>query len=163
MRIDLSHIARTADEIDQLCGGDDERLFHDMLVGETDIDRIVSRIHEQIARDEEVLVGIGERRAALDERKARIARRKDAAKGLIGKVLRAGHLAKLELPDVTYSVRDGKPSLKIVDPAAVPAELQRVKAEPDKTAINAAFADASELPNWLVREAAGDVVTARTR
>ena len=56
---DLTHIARAADELDLLLGGDDdERLFHDMLVGETNIDHIVSRIHEQIARDEEILVGI---------------------------------------------------------------------------------------------------------
>ena len=61
-RLDLSQIARIADDLDTLLAGDDdERLFHDMLVGETDIDRIVLRIHEQVARDEEMLVGIGER------------------------------------------------------------------------------------------------------
>ena len=33
--------------------------------------------------------------------------------------------------------------------------------EPNKTAINEAFADAKELPNWLVRTVPHDVVTAR--
>jgi hypothetical protein len=161
---DLSHIARAASDLDLLLGGDDdERLFHDMLVGETDIDHIVSRIHEQIARDEEMLVGIGQRETAIRERKQRIAARRDAAKGLIGKVLRAGRLSKLELPEVTYSVRDGKPGLRVVDPEAVPDELQRIKREPDKAKINEAFADAADLPNWLVREPARDVVTARTK
>lgn len=64
---------------------------------------------------------------------------------------------------MTYSVRDGKPSLRVVDPEAVPAEYQRIKSEPDKPKINAAFADADALPNWLTREDSRDVVTGRTK
>lgn len=160
---DLARIRQTADELDKLLGGDDERLFHDMLIGESDIDRVVSRIHEQVARDTETLVGIGERKKALDERKARITARAEAGKSLIGKVLRAGRLSKLELPEVTYSVRLGNPTLRVVDPDAVPEDLQRIKREPDKPKINERFGTATELPNWLTREPAGDVVTARTR
>ena len=160
--VHMAEIARIAEQLDVLCG-DDDLLFADMLVGETDIDRIVLRIHEQIARDEEMLVGITARQASLVERKERIKTRSVAAKAAIGKFLRAAMLPKLELPEVTYSVRDGKPSLVVVDPAAVPAEYQRVKAEPDKPKINAAFADADALPNWLTREPARDVVTGRTK
>lgn len=163
VHIDLTRIRQVAEELDQLLGSDDERLFHDMLVGCSDIDHVVSRIHEQVARDEEMLVGIAERKAALNERQDRIKRRVEGAKSLIGKVLRAGHLTKLELPEVTYSVRAGKPSLKVVDPEAVPEDLQRIKREPDKAKINEHFADAADLPNWLVREPARDVVTARTK
>ena len=111
-RFDLSHIATAADALDTLCEGD-ERLFADMLVGETDIDHICRRIWEQIALDEEMLVGLKERKAALADRQQRIEARRDGAKALIGRVLRAGHLTKLELPEVTLSVRDGKPSLKV--------------------------------------------------
>lgn len=161
MNFDLSHIAQVAAELDAMCDSD-EILFHDMLVGETDIDHIVARIHEQIARDDEILVGIDERQKSLAERKARIARRKDAAKGLIGKVLRTARLKKLELPEVTYSVRDGRPSL-VIDPAAVPDEYQRIKTEPDKKKINDAFMEASILPNWIKREGPKDIVTARTK
>lgn len=162
-RFDLSRIAQTAAELDQLLGGDDEQCFADMMVGETDIDHIVLRIHEQRARDLEMLVGIAERKAAITERQERIARRAEAAKMLIGKVLRAGRLPKLELPEVTYSVRLGNAGLKVVDPEAVPDEFQRIKREPDKTKINEAFDDAKNLPNWLVREPVRDVVTARTK
>jgi len=153
-RFDLAQIAQTAHELDQLLGGDDERLFHDMLLGCSDIDHVVLRIHEQIARDTEMLAGIAERKAALNERQERIKRRAEGGKALIGKVLRAGHLTKLELPEVTYSVREGKPSLKVVNPEGVPDEFQRVKTEPDKTKINEHYAEAPELPNWLVRVAA---------
>ena len=159
---DLTRIAVEADMLDELCGGD-ERLFHDMLMSVTDIDHIVRRIHEQYARDEELLAGITERQAALAERKARITHRRDGAKALIGKVMRVARLTKLELPEVTISVRDGKPKLIVNDPDAVPADYCRTKTEPDKPKINEAFAQADDLPNWLRREPAQDVVTARSR
>lgn len=159
---DLTRIAAEADMLDELCGGD-ERLFHDMLMGETDIDHIVRRIHEQYARDEELLAGITERQAALAERKARIAHRRDGAKALIGKVMKVAQLTRLELPEVTLSLREGKPKLVVVDPDAVPPDYQRVKTEPDKTKINETFAQETNLPNWLVREPAQDVITARTK
>ena len=157
-----AEIARIAEQLDMLCG-DDEALFHDMITGESDIDRIVARIHEQVERDGEMLVGITARQATLAERKARITARVAASKAAIGQFLRAALLPKLELPDVTYSVRDGKPTLRIVDPVAVPVEYTRSTVAPDKAAINAAFAGVAELPNWLVLDDASDVVTARSK
>lgn len=143
--------------------GDDADFLRDFLEGETDLFRIIGRIHEQIARDQEMLVGIKERKANLKERETRISSRVDASKAMIGKFLRAANLTKFEMPEVTYSVRDGKPGLVVVDPSAVPPEYQRNKPEPDKAAINEAFAQTEALPNWLVREPARDVVTARTK
>jgi Siphovirus Gp157 len=159
---DLNALAREAEGLDQICGGD-ERLFADMMLGETNIDRIVLRIHEQVARDDEMLVGIAERQKAIAARKQRIETRRDGAKALIGKVLRIARLPKLELPEVTYSVRDGKAKLIVTDPLAVPEEYNAVSWSPDKRKINEAFAEAESLPNWLVREPAKDVVTGRAR
>jgi hypothetical protein len=51
----------------------------------------------------------------------------------------------------------------VVDPDAVPDELTRIKREPDKTAINEAYAQSDALPNWLVRIDPVDVVTARKK
>lgn len=158
----LAQLARDAEALDTLCG-DDERLFADMVEGSTDAVQIVTRVHEQIARDEEMLVGIAARLEALRERQGRIKARVQGGKVFIGKALRAALLTKLELPEVTYSVRSGRPGLTVVDPDAVPEELCRFKREPDKSKINEAFTDAPELPNWLVREIPRDVVTARTK
>lgn len=155
-----AEIARVADMLAPLCDGD-EQLFADMMEGETEIDRIVQRLHNIIADDEAMVVGMAARQANLADRKVRINARIEAGKRAIGIMLRAAKLTKLELPEVTYSVRDGKPKLEIVDPAAVPPEFQRMKPEPDKTAINEAFSDAETLPNWLARGEAKDVVTAR--
>lgn len=160
--ITLAEIARAADFLAPYCDGD-EQLFLDMLEGETDLFGMVARIHSQVARDEEMLTGIAARRANLDERKKRIESRVIASKALIGKFLRSAQLNKIELPEATYSVRDGKPKLEIVNAEAVPDDLCRIKREPDKTRINEAFSAVEELPNWLTREPARDVVTLRTK
>lgn len=162
VHLQVAEIARAVEYIAPYCDGD-EQLFLDMLEGETDLFGIVNRLHDQRMKDEGMVLGIKARQADLKERRERIEARAEALKDTIGKILRAAHLAKLELPEATYSVRDGKPKLVITDPAAVPAEYQRMKPEPDKTAINDAFTDAAILPNWLVREPARDVVTARTK
>lgn len=162
MNIQLAEIGRIAEQLAVLCD-DDERLFADMLEGETDLHSIIGKLHNQIASDGELITGIAERMSDLSERKRRLSDRQTATKAAIGKFLRAAMLHKIELPEATYSVRDGKPKLDIVDPEAVPADFQRVKTEPDKAKINEAFADTETLPNWLRREPARDVVTARTK
>lgn len=159
---DLARIRAIAEELDVLCG-DDEQCFVDMVDGETDVRRIIEHLHNRIASDGEMLIGITQRQADLSDRKQRLTARVAANKAAVGKYLRAALLKNIELSEASYSVRDGKPSLSIVSPDAVPADFTRQKIEPDKTAINAAFADVADLPNWLVREPARDVVMMRTK
>jgi len=158
----LAEIERYAEMLAPYCDGD-EQLFHDMMQGESPIDRVAARIWEQVARDTEILAGIKERKATIAERQDRLERRVEAGKAAIGEVLRRAHLKKLELPEVTLSVRDGKTKLEIVDKDAVPPAFQRATYAPDKTAINEAYNDSDALPNWLTRVPAKAVVTARTK
>jgi hypothetical protein len=158
----LAELARIAAELDVLCDND-EQLFADMMEGETDVHAYVQKLHDSLAGDQERLAGIKARADDLTERKRRYEARAAATKAAIGKVLRVALLPKIELPEATYSVRDGKPTLSVVDVAAVPDEFLRHKPEPDKPKINEHYADAADLPNWLVREPARDVVTARTK
>ena len=158
--IKLNEIARIASLLAIMCEGD-EVLYADMMEAEAPAHDIIRRMGESIAADQERIAGIKERAADLYERKARYEARVSAGKAAIGVVLRAANLSKVELPEATWSVRDGKPNLSVVDADAVPFEMTRVKQEPDKAAINAAFATAEELPNWLVREPPTDIVTQR--
>lgn len=160
--VQLAEIQRIATELDTLCG-DDELLFLDMLEGETDLHGIIGRLHQRLAADQELVAGITERAADLAERKKRLSARIDATKAALGKFLRAAKLPKIEIAEATISVRDGKPNLEVVNPDAVPEALTRIRREPDKTAINAAYADADSLPNWLARTEATDIITVRTK
>ena len=160
--VQLAEIHRLATELDTLCG-EDELLFADMLEGSTDLFEIVGKLHQRMAADQELVAGITERQAELAERKRRLSARIDATKATVGKFLRAAKLPKIEMAEATYAVRDGKPSLTVVNHDAVPEALTRVKREPDKAAINAAYAAAEALPNWLQREPASDVITVRRK
>lgn len=160
--IRLKEIERIAELIEPLCDGD-EQLFSDMMEGESPVHDVIQRLHDHIASDGEMIAGIKARADDLAERRKRLEARVDNGKQAIGMVLRAAKLSKCELPEATYSVRDGKAKLVIIDPEAVPYEFTRVKEEPDKPAINAAFENKDELPNWLVREPARDVVTQRSK
>jgi len=162
LHIQAAEIARIAEMLAPMCDGDEE-LFHDMMTGESRVDHVARRIWNQVARDKEQLIGIKARMTELNERLKRIEAREGKGREVLGTVLRMARLPKLELDEVTLSVRDGKAKLAVVDPDAVPDAFRRIKSEPDKTAINDAFADAADLPNWIVREPARDVVTLRTK
>ncbi len=162
IQIQTAEIARIANALHEMCG-DDERAYTDMLEGETDLHKLVDRLHDGIASDAGMVAGIKMRQGDLADRKSRIEARIEAQRGAVISLLQAGRVNKVELPEATYSLRDGKPKLSVLDDAAVPAEYQRTKVETDKTAINEAFADAVELPNWLSREAAKPVLTMRSK
>lgn len=159
----LQNIKSIAEQLDEICG-DDERLFTDMMEGESNIVEIAEHLHQERAQTLETLTGIAEREKNLSARKSRLQAKEEAIKAAIGKLLRAGKLSKVELAEVTYSVRSGASKLEIVNESAVPTHLCRTpRPVPEKTRINEVFADAKELPNWLTRTDPQDVVTARTK
>jgi hypothetical protein len=68
---------------------------------------------------------------------------------------------RIELPDLTASVRPGMPEL-ILDQAQLPDECLRIKREPDKTRIRALLEDGANVPGAVLGNAA-PVLTVRTR
>lgn len=160
--IRLDEIRRIAEWLTEVCE-DDERLFADMTEAESPAQDLLEQVYDRIASDEELLAGIKERQEALAERKKRLEHRRDMNREAIGKILRAAGIKKAELVECTVSVREGKPKLIVNDPDAVPAEYTRMNVEVDKKAINEAFADAEELPNWLAVSPATDVVSIRSK
>jgi hypothetical protein len=160
--IKLNEWRRIADQLREACGDDDD-LFADMVEGETYALEVIARLHNDRAEALELIEGIKARENDLKARRTRLANREAALKTAIGQVLRAVQLPKAELPEATYSVRDGKPRLEIVDTDAVPFDYCVDKPVPDKAFINARFADADELPNWLTRIDATDVISVRTK
>lgn len=160
--ITLAEIERIGNWLAEMCG-DDERLFADMTEAEGPAQYVIERLHQERASALELIEGIKAREADLKARKDRLVNREITLKAAIGKVLRAAKLPKIELPEATYSVRDGKAKLSIVDPDAVPDTFKVPAFAIDKGLVNEAYADSDQLPNWLVRTDAQDVVTGRMK
>lgn len=120
---------------------EDEVLRADMLEGETDLFGYLRKVeqHRQESFGQavalEMIIGLWK------ERKARFDRRDEGFRRLIFNLLDYAHLKKLELPEATFSIRNGSPKVIITDEMNIPDELCRYKREPDKTKIKAALLD----------------------
>jgi hypothetical protein len=85
-------------------------------------------------------------------RQARFQHRADFGRVLIMRVMEAARLKKIELPEVTLSVRTGMPQLvgEVHDIDLLPPDLVRVKREPDRKAIRAALEAGRQVPGYLL-------------
>jgi len=129
---------------------DDADTLLDSLAGIDDFEEQVLAVMRQVAEREAHAKALGE---LIDGMWARKQRLENGAKWLRAAVLHAMQKAKvprIKAPDMSLSVSPGKPKLVIVDDAAVPETLCRVKREPDKKAITEWLAqlDAMSVPNW---------------
>lgn len=131
---------------------DDEDLRSDMLEGNTSLHDVLSRI-VAIERDANSMVlAIGERAKELAVRKDRYARRKDAMRALLLRLLKAADLTKVSLPEATVSVGKGRAGVEIVDEAAVPPRFLKVVKSPDKTLIKEALDAGKTVKGAVLRE-----------
>lgn len=165
IRIDLvtREIGQIADELRALCI-DDERLFLDMLTGETDVEKIVAAILNELDREAGIAEALTLQMAVRKARRDFSERRSEKLRDGLLRVMKAGHLDKLALPEATVSVRPVAAKLVVNDPDAVPSEYQRFKASPDMDLIKADFTpDSPTLPNWLRCEPARQTISVRTK
>lgn len=118
---------------------EDDVLRADMIEGSTDAHdylRIIERKRQEASAFAGAIAG---NISDLAERQERYERREKAMRELMFKILQAGDLKKLELPEATLSVRNGTPKVIITDEAALPSwdSIWRIKREPNKAAIKA--------------------------
>ncbi|MCO7736418.1 siphovirus Gp157 family protein [Brucella intermedia] len=131
---------------------DDEDLRSDMLEGNTSLHDVLSRI-VAIERDaNSMLLAIGERAKELAARKDRYARRKDAMRALLLRLLKAADLTKVSLTEATVSIGKGRAGVEIVDETLLPARFLKVVKSPDKTLIKEALDAGKTVKGAVLRE-----------
>lgn len=132
---------------------DDEILRHDMVEGETDAVKILSKLvrsaNETAAETEGLKTYIKE----LQSRQARFERREDAIRMMALCILNAANLASFRLPEATLSVRAGVPKVIITDEAALPDTYLRTKTEPNKSGIKSALESGKTVPGAVLSNA----------
>lgn len=164
IRLDLvtREIGQIADELRSLCI-DDERLFLDMLTGESSIEEVMRALFNQMEREEGVAealtVQMAERKARRDFAERRIEKVRD---GML-RIMKAASLDKLPLPEATISVRSVPAKLFVAETEAVPADYLKPNPRPDMELVRRDFADVDMLPNWIRREPAGLGISVRRK
>lgn len=126
---------------------EDEFLRADMLEGSTDMHAVLTSIHRMIDDAKGLRDGTAARLDDLAARKARFQQRVDFGRDLICKIMDTADLRKVELPEVTLSMRKNPPRV-IGDPDAslLPDELTRVVRSPDKAKIREALEAGRDVP-----------------
>lgn len=129
----------------------DEELRLDTLEGQTDFNRIMSKLvkvrNEKLA-DAEGLAGyIGD----LSERKARQTRAADGIKSLMLSLMSAADLQKLPLPEATISITKPRTSVEVTDVDALPQGTFATVRQPDKTAIKAMLEAGDDVPGAALK------------
>lgn len=139
---------------------EDDQLKQDMLEGETDLLRILSKLVNN-ERDADALAkAVAGRISDLQARKARAERRKEAMRSLMFRLMKAAALPKLVLPEATLSVGKKAATVEIVDEDALPDNVVRITRAPDKKAIADLLKSGEEVPGAKMGEP-GESLTVR--
>jgi hypothetical protein len=133
---------------------DDDILRADMLEGETDIREIVTSINRMIEDGKALKDGTQARLDDLSDRRARFQKRIDFGRDLIRKILEAAQISKLELPEVTASLKNNPQQLiGDPDPNVLPDELVKITRAPDRAKIKEALARGLTVPGFTLSNA----------
>lgn len=141
---------------------DDEELRADMLDGETDLTRIMSRLvrsrQEKLAAASGLASYIGD----LSERKARMERGAQGIKTLMVWLMNAAELPKLVLDEATISVTKPRTKVVVTDVEALPQGTFTTERVPNKEAIKAQLEAGQSIPGATL-ETGDPSITIRTK
>lgn len=125
---------------------EDEQLREDMILGETEIDRIASRLVRIIGERKANADGLSTYIGELQERKAREMRGVEGARSLLKTLLHAGDLDKITLPEATVSITKPRIVVEVLDLDAIPQGFAKFEKRADKAALKAAMEAGEEIP-----------------
>lgn len=141
---------------------DDLALRADVIEGEMNVEKVMSRVLDHLFEAEELLMGMKARFEDLTERKKRWERRKEFCRSLAQRVLEASGRDKITLPEATVTKVAGRDSVEIIDLDAIPQGYAKFEKKPDKTAIAASLKAGEAVPGAELRHGA-DTVGIRTK
>jgi hypothetical protein len=142
--------------------GDEASLDELLGAAEGDVEDILARLL-RAARDAKAMA---EASAGLIEdmqaRKARFARRTEAFRATAFAILDALGRSKVELPDLTASIRAGQPSVQITNEDEIPDLYVRVERHIDKAVIKSVLRSGEDVPGATLTNSP-PTLTLRTR
>lgn len=133
---------------------EDDELRADMILGETEIDRIASRLVRIIGERKARADGLAGYIIELQERKARELRGVEGARDLLRSILQAGNIDKLPLPEATVSITKPRTKCVVDDVNELPQGYFVTERRAKTAEIKAALEAGEEIPG--ARLALGD-------
>jgi hypothetical protein len=114
---------------------EDEEAWLLSLESETDMNALLTSIVRRIEDSKALVIGTKDRAEELAARRKRFEDRIESLRNLAFKIMEAADLAKIELPEVTLSVRNVAPCVAITDEENLPDIACKFERKPDKAKI----------------------------
>jgi len=149
LRIEIEALLRDYPDL-----AEDDVLRADTLEGATDIRDVLIGLGRALDDSKALVAGVHSRIEELCARKERFDARTDLIRDLIFRVLDSAQLKKIELPEVTLSLRNNPPALTgNTDPALLPDELVKITRAVDRKKIRAAIEAGQAVPGFQLSNA----------
>jgi hypothetical protein len=158
-QLDLITIAAIRETVRAIDPNDDDLLIG-MIEGETDAGELLDELLEMEASAGAFITANKERISQLAERNARLARKQEAARAGMHKVLDAAGLRKMERAAATVSIRAVPPKVEGEGITALPEDCVKVTYSPDKTAIKARLKAGHKIDGWHMTNG-GETISVR--
>ena len=141
---------------------DDDPALIDTLEGLSDLDAAIAAVVREAREAEANASALDTIIEANRQRKVRWERKRESLRDLASWAMAESNLKKITTPDLTISVRAGKPKI-IIDEGALAAEFIKsiITTKPDREAVKAAV-DAGNVPNGVTVGNAAPVLIVRT-
>lgn len=161
----IENVRRTIHSLLDACPelGDDEQLRADMLDGETDIDRIMSRLVRQLREEEAAEAGIASLLSLYQTRKKARATAATRIRATLAMLLDAAALPRWKGAEGTISLTHRGPKVLYVDgfdPASLPAAFRQdvTVTRPIDAAIKDALANGETVPGCALSNGSTSVM-----
>ena len=141
---------------------DDDDLLLGMIEGETDAGELLDELLEMEAAAKAHVTANKERMGQLAERNARLARKAEALRAGMHKLLDAAGLRKMERAAATVGVRAVPPKVLGDSLTDLPERLVETTHAPDKAAIKAALLAGDQIDGWSMSNGGETISVRRT-
>lgn len=123
-----------------------EETLADTIAGETQLDAAILTVLRAAIEREAFADTLGRMMDTMTVRQRRLAEGAQALRRAARDAMIEGGLPKLTAPDMTASVRDGKPKVLVTNPAAVPDDYCEFERKIHKREIGDALAAGKDVP-----------------
>lgn len=130
---------------------EDADLLADTLEGETDLDRVLSKLVDFV-RDAEAMAGaVKARKDEIAERQKRYERQGESGRKIIQQLMEAAHATKVTLPEATLSITAARDKVEVLDAEALPQGFFKTERKPLSKEILAALKAGEAVPGAELR------------
>ena len=125
---------------------EDEALRVDMIEGETDAFKVLSKLVQQLGETKALVEGLTNYQQELITRAHRFDRRFIAIRSLIFRLMTIANIRKAQLPEATLSIKASPRKVIVTDEKLIPEGFWRVHREIDKAGISTALKNNMNVP-----------------